>query len=285
MATNETTDIDSLVALSRDGDRAALDALIYEIQPSIHKLAQRFHMIPPEAEDATHEILLKIITRLGQFEGKSQFKTWAYTVASNHLLDLKRKPSIQAMSFDEFAEDLAQGLSDAPFQGADAALQLEEVRIGCTLALLQCLGKEARLAYILGEILELDHREAAAVLGVSTSTYRKRLSRARENITTFMLGHCGLVDSNRQCRCSRRVSRAQELGRVDPKRLMFSTSEQRAQQFPAVLAEIRQLQENQRAAAIYRAQGQPKVSQEFRSWLKITLEHQERKRSTSNLVN
>ena len=76
MAASDTKDMESLVALSRDGDRAALDALIYEIQPSIHKLAQRFLMIPADAEDATQEILLKIITRLGQFEGKSQFKTW-----------------------------------------------------------------------------------------------------------------------------------------------------------------------------------------------------------------
>ncbi len=97
MTTGDTMDMESLVALSRDGDRAALDALIYEIQPSIHKLAQRFLMIPADAEDATQEILLKIITRLAQFEGKSQFKTWAYTVASNHLLDLKRKPSVRTL--------------------------------------------------------------------------------------------------------------------------------------------------------------------------------------------
>jgi len=275
---NDVADMASLVARSRNGERAALDALIQAIQPTIYKLAQRFLMIPADAEDATQEILLKIITRLSQFEGKSQFKTWAYAVASNHLLDLKRKPTEPVLTFDDFAEDLVQGLSDAPFEGPDAALLLEEVRIGCTLAMLQCLETEARLAYILGEILEFDHQEAAQVLSISTSAYRKRLSRARTIITDFMLGHCGLAHSKNRCRCSKRVVRATELRRVDPARLMFSTSVQRAERFPEVLAEIRRLEDSQRAAALYRAQRQPDVSQEFVRWLKTTLAQQEGQR-------
>lgn len=242
-------------------------------------------MVPDDAEDATQDILLKIITRLSQFDGQSQFRTWAYAVASNHLLDLKRKPAEQAISFDEFAVDLAEGLSDSPFKGPDVTLMLEEVRIGCTLALLQCLGREARLAYIVGEILELEHQEAAEVLGISTDAYRKRLSRARATVSDFVLGHCGLVNSNNACRCSKRVLRARELGRVDPERLIFSTSPQRAKRFPEILTEIRQLEEDQRVAALFRAQQQPEISQDFTRWLQTTLEQQESKRSSSNILN
>lgn len=162
---------------------------------------------------------------------------------------------------------------------------LEEVRIGCTLALLHCLGREARLAYIVGEILELEHQEAAEVLGISTGAYRKRLSRARATVSDFVLGHCGLVNSNNACRCSKRVLRARELGRVDPKRLIFSTSPQHAKRFPEILTEIRQLEEDQRVAALFRAQQQPKISQDFTRWPQTTLEQQESKRSSSNILN
>ena len=240
MVRNDTTHSALLVARSRRGERAALDALIQGIQPTIYKLAQRFLMVPTDAEDATQEILLKVITRLSQFDGKSQFKTWAYAVASNHLLDLKRKPSEPSMKFADFAEDLAQGLSGEPFDGPDTALLLDEVRVGCTLAMLQCLVADARMAYILGEILELDHQEAAEVLDIRTSAYRKRLSRARITITDFMLAHCGIVDTNNHCRCNRRVARATELRRIDRETLIFSTTAQRAQGFSEVLAaEIR----------------------------------------------
>lgn len=129
-ARGDTVDMASLVARSREGDRAALEALIRAIQPTIYTLAQRFLMLPADAEDASQEILLKIVTRLGQFDGRSQFRTWAYRVASNHLLDMKKRSSEQTMTFDEFAEDLAQGLSETPFAAPDAALLLQEVRIG-----------------------------------------------------------------------------------------------------------------------------------------------------------
>ena len=275
MVTNDTNTMASLVARSRKGERAALDALICSIQPTIYKLAQRFLMDPSDAEDATQEILLKIITRLSQFDGRSQFRTWAYAVARNYLLDLKRRPFEQAMSFDEFAQDLTEGLSDSPFDAPDAHMLLEEVRIGCTLAMLQCLDRDARLSYILGEILELEHEEAAEVLNISASAYRKRLSRARATVSDFMLGQCGLVDPNNPCRCSKRVKPAIALGRVDPQKLIFSSSLQRAQQFPEVLATIRTLEESQRAAAVFRSQLQPEESQNFTQWLKTTLKYQE----------
>jgi len=263
MATCDTDAIASLVARSQAGDRAALDALIYSIQPTIYQLAQRFLMLPSDAEDATQEILLKIITRLSQFDGKSHFKTWTYTVAKNHLLDLKRRPFEQAMSFDEFAEDLSQGLAAPSPNDPNTPLMLEEIRIGCTLAMLQCLDRDARLTYILGDILELEHAEAADVLDISPSAYRKRLSRARTTITAFMLGQCGLINPSNTCRCGKRAKQATALGRIDPEQLIFSSSQERAQQFPEVLSQIRLLEKSQRAAALYRAQQQPEVSQNF----------------------
>lgn len=270
-ATGDTKDLRSLVARTHNGDRSAANELIAIIQPTIFKLAQRFLMIPDDAEDATQDILLKIVTRLGQFDGRSKFTTWAYAVASNHLLDVRKRPAARSMTFVEFSEDLAMGMSESPFIGAEEKVLLEEVRIGCTLAMLQCLQRDARLTYILGEILELEHVEAAEVLGISTDAYRKRLSRARSTISEFVLGHCGLVRIDNPCRCSKRVRRARELGRVNPDQLKFVTSPPLAHQFPEVLKEIRKLEAEQRTAALFRAQRQPEISESFTRWLKTTL--------------
>ena len=86
------------------------------------------------------------------------------------LLTLGKKRMEQTMSFEEFGADLAEGQVAADTrENADPAylLLLEEVRIGCTLAMLQSLDREHRLAYILGEILDLGHREAAEALDIS----------------------------------------------------------------------------------------------------------------------
>jgi hypothetical protein len=145
---------------------------------------------------------------------------------------------------------------------------VEEVKIGCTLAMLQCLDGDQRLAYILGELVELDHIEAAQVLQISPAAFRKRLSRAREAVFSFVDGHCGLANPANACRCHRRVDTAIALGRVDPQAPIFATSLGHARRFPKVLAEIRSLEAKRRAAALYRSHAQSGESEGFVIWLR-----------------
>jgi len=72
MNSTSNAELVSLVARSQKGDRTAIDTLIFTIQTDVFKLAQRFLMNPDDAKDATQEILLKVITRLSHFEGRSQ---------------------------------------------------------------------------------------------------------------------------------------------------------------------------------------------------------------------
>jgi Sigma-70, region 4 len=152
--------------------------------------------------------------------------------------------------------------------GLDEALLLEEVKIGCTQAMLLCLDRPHRLAYILGEILELEGSEAAEVMEISPQAFRKRLSRARAEIVSFMQRKCGLVNPQSGCRCRRRVNRAIQLGRVDPRHLLFASNAQKARDFPQVLSTIRQLEEGQRAVALYRSHPDVTVPKDFVTMIK-----------------
>ena len=264
------------VARAKSGDRAALESVVRAVQKDIYSLAIRFLWHPQDAEDATQEILIRVLTGLGGFRGESGFRTWVYRVACNALLTLrKQRLEQQSPSFEQFGEDLAHGLSDAPLRVEDdpsERLLLEEVKIGCTLAMLQCLDRDHRLAYILGEIMELDHIQAAQALETTPAAFRKRLSRARASIVSFMTAHCGLVNPANACRCHRRVGTAMALGRVDPSHLLFATSQQQARRFPQVLAEIRQLEESRRAAALYQSHPEARTSGAFVAWLKKLLD-------------
>lgn len=260
------------VERAKSGDPAALESVVRAVQKDVCSLAIRFLWHPQDAEDATQEILIRVITGLSGFRGESGFRTWVYRVASNALLTLKKqRMEQQALSFEQFDEDLAHVLPDAALRIDDEASErmlLEEVKIGCTLAMLQCLDRGHRLAYILGEIMELDHIQGAEVLAVSHAAFRKRLSRARISINSFMQSHCGLTNPANACRCQRRVGTAIALGRVDPLRLLFATSQQQAIRFPQVLAEIRQIEESRRAVALYRSHPEARASGLFVAWLK-----------------
>lgn len=264
------------VARAKAGDRRALESVVGAVLQDVHALARRFLWHPEDAEDAAQEILIRVVTGLARFRGESSFRTWVYRVACNTLLTTrKRRMEQRSISFDEFGEDLARGLSDDPLRvdpDVDEALLLEEVKIGCTLGMLLCLDRDHRLAYILGDIVELEHREAAEVLEITPAAYRKRLSRARAKVSSFVMAHCGLANPANPCRCRRRVTTAVDLGRVDPDHLLFAGLPERARRFPQVLVQIRQLEETRRAAALYKSHPVPQPSGAFVSWLRATLD-------------
>ncbi len=267
--------LEAEVALAKAGNKKSLEAVVNTIQKDIYGIALRFLWHPQDAEDATQEILIKVITNLSGFRGESGFKTWVYRIASNTLLTLKKnRMEKQAMTFDVFAEDLSSGLSSDPIRiecDIDEKLLLEEVKVGCTLAMLMCLDRKHRLAYILGEIVELDHQEAAMILEITPAAFRKQLSRARHSILSVMTSKCGLINPKNICRCVKRVDTAANLGRISPNNLLFAYSLEKAKNFPIILDKIRQLEDARRVAALYRSHSMPAPSQEFISWLRKVL--------------
>jgi RNA polymerase sigma factor (sigma-70 family) len=213
----------AVVAGAIDGDAAALEEVVGRVQDPVYRLALRMLGQPADAEDATQEILIRIITRLASWRAEASLVTWAYRLAVNYLLNLRRTPyERRRLTFETFADDLADGLAATDYQGPEAELLAEEVRLSCTQAMLQCLDRPERAAYILGEVFDLPSDQAGWVLGVSPAAYRKRLERARQRIRAFMGATCGLVNPAAPCRCAKRVPAAVARGRVDPRRPVFA---------------------------------------------------------------
>ena len=75
-----------------DGDRDALETLVRALQSDIYGLALRMLCNREDAEDATQEILIRIVTHLSQFDFRSKLKTWGFRVAVNYILDVKKSP-------------------------------------------------------------------------------------------------------------------------------------------------------------------------------------------------
>jgi RNA polymerase sigma factor (sigma-70 family) len=215
----------SLTAKALEGDQKSLTVLISAVQDKVYNLCLRMLVDPEEAQDASQEILIKVLTKLSQFEGKSSFPTWVYRIASNSLLDIKKSAAYRhKMSWEEYEEGLHSDLeeSGAIAQDPEYQLLLSEVRMGCTMAMLLCLGPEKRLAYIFGEIFELSSRDSAEVLGITAANYRKRLSRARDQVQGFMSANCGLINPEAKCHCELKVLPSLRNGRVNPQKLYYA---------------------------------------------------------------
>jgi RNA polymerase sigma factor (sigma-70 family) len=210
-------DLTDLVRRARDGDRTALERLLAAVQDDVHRLALRMTGCPDDALDATQEILVRVMTRLSTFRGDAAFGTWVHRVAVNHLLDRKRSAVERLeLTFSRFADELVEGLAPvAPNAGPELDVLAREVKHGCTLALLTCLDRQLRVAYVLGEVFGVSSGEGAWICDTSETAFRKRLSRARALVREFVSEHCGLVaPATARCHCRKRVPAAVSLGRV-----------------------------------------------------------------------
>ena len=70
------TTLEDIARQALDGDREALDSLVRALQGDVYGLALRMLWNREDAEDATQEILIRIVTRLSQFDFRSRLKTW-----------------------------------------------------------------------------------------------------------------------------------------------------------------------------------------------------------------
>lgn len=247
-----------LVRAAGAGDAAALDRLVRRHQSWVYNLALRYMLNPQDAGDLAQEAMIRVVTRIGQFEGRSAFRTWAYRIVANAFLDAKRgRLESQIVSFDTYGRELdALPLQPLPLAAEfepERALIIEEAKTGCMLGMLLCLSREQRLAYILGEIFEAPSEVAAEILEISAAAFRKRLQRARGDLIAFMQDKCGLINKANPCRCEKKTRAFMEAGWLDPKQIKFAdrTVEQVKAFAPEAAEQLDDLVE-ERYAALFR---------------------------------
>lgn len=223
MLTNEKEIID----LAAGGDKIAMEALVCDVQDMIYSLSIRILGSVQEAEDASQEIMIKIIRGLSDFRKKSSFSTWVYRIAVNYLMNYKKsKFASFHLSFEFYAEDIQNGFQNIRLESlheVDENLLAEELKASCTNVMLQCLDLESRCIYVLGTMFHLDSKIAGEILNLSAEAYRQRLSRIRKTVADFMNAYCGLGQGS--CNCKKRIGYAINNHRLIPKQLEYSLLE------------------------------------------------------------
>ncbi len=180
-----------------------------------------------DAEDATQDILLKMITHLSSFRGDSSFTTWVFRIAVNHLKNYKKHMFARyPLRFEYYGDDIENGkIQDVPdlTQNVERDILAEELKMSCTNVMLQCLDKESRCIFILGTMFKIDSRVAGDILEMTPEAYRQRLSRIRKKMADFLGQYCGEYGSGR-CKCKDRVNYAIQNHRINPLRLDYMTA-------------------------------------------------------------
>jgi RNA polymerase sigma factor (sigma-70 family) len=214
----------AVVAAAQKGDRDALAEVFERHRPWVYNIALRMLGDPGGAEDATQDIFIKVLDRIGSFEGRSSFRTWLYRVAFHHLLNLKRTQfEVAVGGFENYEAGLRltpnSDLDDIPVP--ERELLVEEAKVVCMTGMLLCLSRDQRLAFVLGSIFGLSNTIASELLDIEPAAFRKRLQRARTDLRSFMTDNCGLINTDNPCRCVRKTRVFMDAGYLDRDQLKF----------------------------------------------------------------
>ncbi len=223
--TNE--ELSALIEKAVAGDKQSLETVLSSVQDLIFNLSLRMLGTFPDAEDASQDILLKVMTHLSSYKGESAFSTWVFRIATNHLRDYKKHMFAKfPLSFEFYGDDIQNAdIQNVPdlTQDMERSILAEELKLSCTNVMLQCLDAESRCIFILGTMFKIDSRIAGDILGITPEAYRQRLVRVRRKMADFLSEYCGEYGKGR-CRCADRVDYAIQCRRIMPKQLSFTSA-------------------------------------------------------------
>ena len=217
-----------LINEALSGDKVSLSELIKKHYAYTFNVCLKMLYSHQDAEDVNQEIWTKTIVSLKNFKKRSTFTTWLYRIAVNHILDMKKKSIELAISkgFDAYSENLdiipSQELNAEEKTVMTAAV--EEAKISCMSGMLMCLDRDQRLIYVLGDIFNIGHNVGSEIFNVSLANFRKKLSRARNDLFNFMNNQCSLVNKNNPCSCSKKTKGFIKVGYVNPENLEFNAN-------------------------------------------------------------
>ncbi|MFS4491935.1 RNA polymerase sigma factor [Maribacter sp. 2308TA10-17] len=219
------TEQQNLVKQAIDGNKESLNEIIRFHQPFIYNVAWKMCHNSIDAQDLTQEVLIKVITKLGQFNFKSKFRTWLYRIVVNEFLQSKRrKGETQFSDFDDYGKRLDQvpnpelSIEDE----IDYQELSKEMQIQCMSGMIMCLNREQRLIFILGASFGIDHKLGGDIFKISPQNFRIKLHRARKDLFNYMNNKCGLVNKENPCRCPKKAKALKKMGVLDEKKMLFN---------------------------------------------------------------
>ena len=172
-----------LIARARSGDTEAFGELVWRYRDTVYTLAVRL-VGPDLAGDVAQEALIRAWRAMPRFRGDAALGTWLHRITVNTAWTMrKRAARHDAQQLDEMVMNTAVDHSTGP----EKAGEMLEVRAGLRDAIEQ-LSPGQRAVIVLRDVYGWSHAEVARELGISHTTAKVRLHRARKRVRTLLEG-------------------------------------------------------------------------------------------------
>jgi RNA polymerase sigma-70 factor (ECF subfamily) len=166
------------------GDRGEFARMVDAFTPNLYRLAYKMLGNQQDAEDILQNTFLKAFQHIRTFEARSSLSTWLYRIAANEALMLLRRKRPETTFSDAAPEEDGQAAEYEPAEFTDWCCLPEEEFVGeeARQALdgaVQSLSENLRIVFLLRDIEGLSIQETSQALGLTETTVKTRLLRAR----------------------------------------------------------------------------------------------------------
>ena len=168
-----------LIQQTLTGDQSAFAELVKKYQRPVHALAWRkvgdFHV----AEEVTQDTFLQVYKKLATLKDPHRFEGWLYRIASRQCHAWLRKKRMQTQSLEETDSELIETMTYSQYIAEEQAKAATDAQRSIVHKLLARLQESERTVVTLHYFGEMTCEEISRFLGVSASTVKSRLRRAR----------------------------------------------------------------------------------------------------------
>jgi RNA polymerase sigma factor (sigma-70 family) len=167
-------DLEKIIEDCKAGKKMAQASLYRRFAPKFFGVSLRYSHDRTEAEDILHEAFVRIFEKIGQYRGTGSFEGWMHRVVVNFALENHRKKNRLYVVDDITYYDSHE----------NSTINHESLNEQHLLQLIQQLPPRYKMVFNMYAIDGYSHKEIAEMLGISESSSKSNLSRARKILQT-----------------------------------------------------------------------------------------------------
>ncbi len=195
----DNVNVKELVKQAKKGDKEAFTQLVHLYSDRVYNLALRILKNPDDAADVLQETFLAVYEKIHTFDGRADFFTWLYRIATNFSLMRLRKKKRTVLADEDLERefDSPDQVEISEWQQVPLKGMLSEEFQKHLDEAVDSLPDIYKSVFILRDLENLSIKETSRILGITESNVKIRLKRARMYLREKLAGYMSeLVKEN-----------------------------------------------------------------------------------------
>ena len=185
-------EVDQIIYGCKNNDGKCQRAFVDQFSPYLFGVCRRYITDSEKAKDCLQESLVQILSNVDKYEARGSFKSWAARVTATQCLQMIRREK-KHITFE----------IENSIEPSEEESISDRLEVGDILKFLETIPEKYRIAVNMYIIEGYSHREISEHLGITESSSRSLVTRARKKIISafgekkMKVVHKSLMDSEK----------------------------------------------------------------------------------------